>query len=41
MEGIRRVPAEKVVLVLGDKLRLEGAAKAVEIVDAIEAFLGG
>ena len=38
VEGIRRVPAEKVILVVGDKPKLEGEAKVVEIAEAIEAL---
>jgi CRISPR-associated protein Csa3 len=41
VEGIRRVPAEKVVLVMGDKLELEGEAKVVETAEAVEALFKG
>jgi len=41
VEGIRRVPAEKVVLVLGDKPKLEGEAKVVETAEALEALFKG
>ena len=38
VEGIRRVPAEKVILVVGDKPKLEGEAKVLEVAEAIEAL---